>query len=55
MPIPVAIFLLVGLGLIAKGFTMKRRGESAGEKWILGGAVAMFLGAIALLNSGAAG
>ncbi len=55
MPIPAAILLLVGLGLIAKGFTMKRRGESAGEKWILGGAVAMFLSVIVLLNSGAAG
>lgn len=52
MWVPIAILLVVGLGLIGKGYTLKRRGDAAGEKWILGGAVAMFLSVIVVLNSG---
>ncbi len=55
MWIPGAILLLVALALVGKGFTLKRRGESAGEKWILGGAVVMFLSVIAVLNGGVPG
>ncbi len=55
MWIPIAILFLVALGLVAKGYTLKRRGEAAGETWILGGAVTMFIGAIAVLSSGPGG
>jgi len=55
MWIPGAIILAAALGLIGRGFALKRKRDSTGELWILGGAVVMFLGAIALLNSGVTG
>jgi hypothetical protein len=55
MWVPGAIIITASLGLIGRGFALKRGGNSAGEKWILGGAVVMFIGVIALLNSGAMG
>ncbi|MBR0656869.1 hypothetical protein [Plastoroseomonas arctica] len=55
MLVPAAILLAVSLGLIGKGFALKRRGDGSGETWILGGAVVMFFAAIAVLNSGSMG
>ncbi|MES2711184.1 MAG: hypothetical protein V4653_06350 [Pseudomonadota bacterium] len=55
MWVPGAIIVAVALGLVGRGFALKRRGDGSGEKWILSGAVVMFLGVIVVLNSGALG
>ena len=55
MWVPGAILVAVALGLIGRGVALKRRRADGGEVWVVGGAVVMFLGVMAVLNSGALG